>query len=496
MKKSQRIFTQCTFGFFLLYCTSVSAQFSEYPSRLPNIKHSSVAWGDFDDDNDLDIFLMGWNGEKRISKVFVNEKGRFSECPSSITGVNSTVCNNFAWGDYDNDGDVDLLITGQNGSKRIAELYKNVGKQSLVREKVLFPGLFATSVCWGDYDADGDLDILMSGKNADNIRVSTIFQNQEGKFVASDHKLLGVSDGNSAWGDYDNDGDLDLIITGRDNSKIRKPVSKIYQNDKGRFVDIQANIAQISRSSVAWGDYDNDQDLDLLLCGLDKDNSPITAIYQNNSGNFIRIPTQLPQVSRGAVAWGDCDNDGDLDILITGSTLQKQRISKIYQNLGRGLFADIKAPLQGVSSGSVAWGDFDNDGDLDVLICGEDQEFRLHTRLYENKINKPSTLEAPPQNLKAVFNENETTLSWAASSSKIQTYNVRVGTQPNASDIVSSMANIETGFRKVAERGNASSNKKFILKNLPSGTYYWSVQSINSAFLGSAFAPESRFEIP
>ncbi|MCK5459524.1 VCBS repeat-containing protein, partial [Candidatus Parcubacteria bacterium] len=67
--------------------------------------------------------------------------------------------------------------------------------------------------------------------------------------------LTGVSNSSVAWGDYDNDGDLDILLAGVDNYG---PVSKIYRNDAGTFVDINANIINVSESSVDWGDYDND----------------------------------------------------------------------------------------------------------------------------------------------------------------------------------------------------------------------------------------------
>ncbi len=69
------------------------------------------------------------------------------------------------------------------------------------------------------------------------------------------------------------------------------------------------------------------------------------------------------------MAWGDYDNDGDLDILLTGDT-GTEIISRVYRNDGE-TFADISAPLPGVKLGSVAWGDYDNDGDLDVLLSGD-----------------------------------------------------------------------------------------------------------------------------
>ena len=90
-----------------------------------------------------------------------------------------------------------------------------------------------------------------------------------GGFVDSgpaDDALTGVNNSSVAWGDYDDDGDLDILLTGYDGSNTL--VAKVYRNDGGVFVDIGAGLTGVNYSSVAWGDYDNDGDLDILLTGL------------------------------------------------------------------------------------------------------------------------------------------------------------------------------------------------------------------------------------
>ena len=77
--------------------------------------------------------------------------------------------------------------------------------------------------------------------------------------------LQGVRFNNVAWGDYDNDGDLDILLAGRTNTGSR--VSRVYRNDAGIFTDIAAGLTGVDNASVAWGDYDNDGDLDILLTG-------------------------------------------------------------------------------------------------------------------------------------------------------------------------------------------------------------------------------------
>jgi uncharacterized repeat protein (TIGR01451 family) len=93
----------------------------------------------------------------------------------------------------------------------------------------------------------------------------------------ADDALIGVETSSVAWGDYDNDGDLDILLTG--NAGNSNLVAKVYRNDGGVFVAIDAAFTGVSYSSVAWGDYDNDGDLDILLTGAT--GSPVTRLYRN-----------------------------------------------------------------------------------------------------------------------------------------------------------------------------------------------------------------------
>ncbi len=85
-----------------------------------------------------------------------------------------------------------------------------------------------------------------------------------------------------AWGDYDNDGDLDILLTG----SFGGPVARVYRNTGGAFVDIGAGLTGVQNGSVAWGDYDNDGDLDILLTGL-RAGGPVAKVYRNTAAPLL-----------------------------------------------------------------------------------------------------------------------------------------------------------------------------------------------------------------
>ncbi len=118
-------------------------------------------------------------------------------------------------------------------------------------------------------------------------------------------------------------------------------------------------LPAVRYGSVAWGDYDNDGRLDVLVAGCtDGTCTARTArVYHNNgSGNFTDANAGLPGVAYSAAAWGDYDGDGRLDILLAGNT-GSARIAKVYHNNGDGTFADSGASLAGVDYAAATWGD-------------------------------------------------------------------------------------------------------------------------------------------
>jgi predicted nucleotidyltransferase len=244
--------------------------------------------------------------------------------------------------------------------------------------------------------------------------------------------------------------------------------------------------------SVAWGDYDSDGDLDILLTGeADWPHLYESRVYRNDGGAFSDIGAGLPGVEYGSAAWGDYDNDGDLDILLSGYL--PGRISRIYRNDG-GTFSDIDAGLPGVSEGSVAWGDYDSDGDLDILLTGFGTDGRISC-VYDSYGLEANTPPSAPSDLSTQLTDTEVTFSWDASldtqtPSAGLSYNLRIGTTPGGSEICSAMADAGIGHRYVPQLGNAQMRTSWTLELPTRAVYYWSVQAVDGAFAGSPFAPE------
>lgn len=372
-----------------------SQPFIDIKAPLSGTMQSSVNWVDYDLDGDLDVLITGENytasNRTLFTKLYENSRNdKFSYVKTSILPVTHGASD---WGDYDNDGDPDLLITGEtSGNKVVAKIYSNQRGGKFYDTKIPLEGVKDGSALWVDLNNDGWLDIIISGLNQKNVPVIKVYRNGgRDCFIEVYTLLVPVFDGKIVVGDYDHDGDMDVLCCGHTSGK--RIISKVFRNDDlFRFVDVKAALTPVAYAACDWGDYDRDSDLDIALCGETASGSLITAVYRNNGNSrFSDIKAVLPPVRSGSIRWGDCDADGDEDLLITGDAGNSNIISVVYlNNSGRGFYAD-QSDLHGVYLSDACWVDYDNDTDLDILLAGLDKCYNPVAKIYKNQIrSKPA----------------------------------------------------------------------------------------------------------
>ncbi|HSH01633.1 MAG TPA: FG-GAP-like repeat-containing protein, partial [Anaerolineae bacterium] len=339
-----------------------------------------LAWGDWDNDGDLDVVVATGNGYPL--QLWENDNGTLKLDPSNNWGWESTetVTNTaVAWGDWDNDNDLDLAVG--NGDNTPNYVYENDGGTLQLNQTSLHgwisPNSYDTSqIAWGDYDNDGDLDLAVANRNGPNI----IYQNNNNNSTLSPlDEIAWQSTYISAttdisWGDYDNDGDLDLTIANFDSYNL------IYENENGTLnLDPDNGIGWRSpyafpTNALAWGDWDGDGDLDLAV-GND---GALSYIFENIAGNLqVSIANNIgwasaTNLNAHDIVWFDWDGDGDLDLQTAGGDLINAK-SYFFENINQSdqfLYTISDLPVN-----DLAWGDLDQDGDLDWGAVGPSNSF-------------------------------------------------------------------------------------------------------------------------
>ncbi|HTH55354.1 MAG TPA: FG-GAP-like repeat-containing protein [Cyclobacteriaceae bacterium] len=479
--------------------------FTEVAS-LAGIHYGDMAWGDYDNDGDYDVIVTGdlgtYTSSSPFTKLFKNTAGVFAEDISNpLPQWYEASCD---WGDYDNDGDIDLLITGFSDTAPSASaatsIYNNNNGVLTLISTPAIPGAGRGSCNWIDYDNDGDLDVYVEGTHIVGVNTVSdqghLYRNDGNHvFTASSLSVTGGSQGDGVWADYDNDKDMDLLTTGVG------ATNTWLQTNNGTAGFTFSGLFGLAFSGAVWGDFDADGDPDLIVSGeVYNSNAGTLNYYKNTGGVLASIGTAGLTAHYGtSITSGDYDNDGDLDILITGFTSPYTSTNTdLYANDGTGYFTQVSNPgFDPVLAGEAKWADIDNDGDLDLILSGgTDANYTGITKIYRNDLNPANAKPSAPSGLSLSQSGSTLTFNWNAATDaqggKL-TYNLRVGTTPHGSELMSSGSDLSTGYHLIAQPGNVQGAISWKIQNNSATNIYWSVQAIDNSLVAGGFASEASY---
>jgi len=351
----------------------------------------SVA-GDYNGDGYEDIFVTRWN--RGLTGLYKNnEDGTFTRIatPPSQSSVDSWgPC---AWGDFDNDGLLDLLAirTGKSGY-----FYWNDGGGTF--SSGTFDTLSPWNVAVADYDRDGRLDLyfsyLLTGPNRLYRNTGNrTFRRMSAAEVGP--PAGGSTFGGASWADYDDDGWPDLCAPNYSGNRLY-----IFHNEGNGRLAAAPNLSILETNKTmacAWGDCDNDGRLDLFIAG----GSGGSRLFLNQGGGAFKAGSLSFPVRCNGASWADYDNDGFLDLFVSRYITAT---NALFHNNGDGSFTEVKngsivtdVPIGWPTTASYwgTWFDYDNNGFLDLYVVTGDDNSSVDTRnfLYRNNGNSNAWLK-------------------------------------------------------------------------------------------------------
>ncbi len=335
-----------------------------------------IAWGDYDNDGFDDIYVAEYSQNKASFLYHNNGDGTFTKETSGVIVSDGGSAIAGTWGDYNNDGNLDLFVANNTGA--VNALYKNLGNGNFTRISagdIANYGGYCHGASWVDYNNDGHLDLFVTDYMP--TRFNVLYKNNGDETFTTVTNSAIVQEAKhsigATWADYDNDGDMDVFVpatNGQSNSLFRNNGAEVFE--KMTNIGIAADNA--NSVGCSWGDYDNDGDLDLFVTNTSGQNN---FFYSNDGdGTFTEVTTGLLVTDGGHSSssnWVDFDNDGDVDLYVCND---HDDSNVMYINDGQGNFVKPENPLSENlgNSYSQAWSDYDNDGDLDVLVGNHSDE--------------------------------------------------------------------------------------------------------------------------
>ena len=353
------------------------------------------AWADIDGDGDPDRFV-GFNGTR--SRLYRNDRDQgFVDVASSLGLVVERSVRTAAWGDFDADGDPDLLL-GYAGDAPVTALYRNDGPRGFMNVAGLM-GLeleegTTRQASWIDYDGDGDLDLFLALRD----RANRLFRNGGSEGFVDVTEETGIGDPRrtvgALWLDADHDGDLDLLT-----ANMNGDANGDWRNDQGRFIDIASGTA-VESGGRALADESQGS---VRVCAADVHADGVFDLFYANYGANALLRGTRPGAWEAPLAsdalgpesrydtcvWGDFDNDGTLDLYVNGTVGGGEHYRDyLFRRQGSEEFLDV-TPAELLSlnaSHGATWVDFDLDGDLDLALAGAAEDGMHH--LMRNRLQE------------------------------------------------------------------------------------------------------------
>jgi sugar lactone lactonase YvrE len=486
-------------------------------SPFTGLENGAVAWGDYDRDGDQDVAVMGTGNSGAVTKLYENRNGVFVDTNQNFTKLYG---GDISWVDLNKDGRIDLVVSGFNGTPQTKVYINDKGTSFSPSTEYGLPQLYSSKMAWGDLDNDGDIDLAISGIDKDEKYVFNIFykEDSQNKFVIEPkgYRLAGATindpvmynnyqgfiNGDLKIVDIDLDGDNDIIYNGENssgqaisntiyNSYIKTVIPNNYNYNQP--LNLKNSVLEVAKMNALQNN------LTVLSSGVDSNGA--NQFYASNilaGTGGAGTESQFPKLKSGDIAVADYNNDGTNDILFTGEDSSGIPTTKLFFQDTNGNYKESPIVLQGLRNSTANWVDYDTDGDLDLFLTGTSATGGAKSLLYVSDIaNKKNTAPAIVTGLIAEdLGNGKIKFKWNAPKDDYSTnlgYVIKLGTTPGGTELSNTESNLTTGARLITKQAPIYTG--FYEMQLNPGKYYWSVQAVDSGLKGGAFSAEDSFTL-
>jgi gliding motility-associated-like protein len=452
-----------TFFFVLIgYFSHAQTLTKIHQWKTDSIAHTQVEWVDLDNDSLLDILVLGKTQ---------NQKLRIYSYKNNLTSFTSTgrleldiALNSYSLIDINNDNKIDLMINGFNDNHQTLQ-FTNQSKFQFTVATTPIPALKITQQAWADFNLDGEVDFVVGG-----VDFLKIFQATEAGYVLKlDSANLKIS--SILTMDVSKDGKPDIILSG---SKQGKEFMAIVQNNgrfKFEFIPIFSGID----GNLESGDLNNDGYIDVVCSGENQ-----LKFFTNNTSRLSPIDSVFG-FHKGELKVANFDSDSLVELSFNGKTAGGARTNFIRSATGSFTYLDS------ANLSTQRWGDYDRDGDLDLLQVRDSAHYQVF-RILENTTITKNQAPPPPESYFVVSILNKTIIYWSLvalddhTPIKSITYDLRFVSGNKT--LIDPSFDLASKKRLTPSHGNQSTRNALIIPSSPSGFVCY-IQSVDNAFVGS-----------
>ena len=463
----------------------MAQDYTEIQSGMKNFYYGSAAVADMDGDGKQDVVINGaidtdhdGNVDTSFNEVYKNNG--ISLEPYANLGVNATHLGDIKFMDFDNDGLLDIISTGLSYNDVVNyKHYRFRNSGTGFTKDVELDGKIYGSLEAFDFNNDGKIDYAINGtqyvEGAGFLNNLDFYKNTGTDFEIFKGWQPGTQNGSFKFVDLNNDHLLDLVILGMEQGDI--PVCKVYLNQAGTLMPSQ-DLTALTGGKMDFADFNADGYQDIVITGQDDSYSGFLAVLMNDgTGHLNPQQINVAEISDSSVATGDLNNDGYYDFIVSGNDENNDAVVKtfLYHPSTHNFIENIPTGLYTLGGpGFVNLLDFDNNHRLDILLAGfdwADPDMPSLTKIFKNTSTEVNMKPVPPAVLNVTKSGNRFNFSWSgASDDKTPTnalrYEIKVGSTPGAANIAKYIVTTPSWFLDLDPS----------VQNV-----YWSVKSIDAS---------------